>query len=229
MWVKICANTSLHDAQLAAELGADAVGFVFAPSKRRVTPAQVAAITPHLPAGVEKIGVFTPGDEPALREAVAVAGLTGVQLHGDFGDSQIEELLEASEGRLKLLQVVGYETQSEDPVRAREEFERRLAVAVRNPALWAVLLDAVKSGASGGLGLTFDWVEAGEIAARVYSAAPAGAPRLIVAGGLHASNVGEAISAFEPFGVDVASGVEASPGVKDPEKLRRFLASARGR
>jgi hypothetical protein len=85
MWVKICANTSVEDAQSAIDLGADAIGYVFAPSKRRVTPEQAGAITAGLRGDVERIGVFHEGDFEAIRSAVRVAGLTGVQLHGGPG------------------------------------------------------------------------------------------------------------------------------------------------
>jgi phosphoribosylanthranilate isomerase len=226
MFIKICANTNLEDALLAAELGADAVGFVFAPSKRRVTPEQVAAITPHLPQGVERVGVFAPADVEMLDEALAVSGLTAVQLHGEFVDWQIEGVLEKTKGNVKLLQVVGFEVDSEDAERAREQFERRLVEAVGNPSIWAVLLDAAKSGGSGGLGLSFDWSDARQIVARVY-AGRKNPPQLIVAGGLRPDNVREAIATFAPFGVDVASGVESHPGKKDPAKLKAFLEAAR--
>jgi phosphoribosylanthranilate isomerase len=226
MFIKICANTNLEDALLAAELGADAVGFVFAPSKRQVTPEEVAAITPYLPAGVERVGVFAPADVETLDEALAVAGLTAVQLHGEFWDWQIEGVLEKTEGNVKLLQVVGFEVDSEDPSLAREHFERRLVEAVDNPAIWAVLLDAAKSGGSGGLGLSFDWTDARQIVDRVY-AGRKNPPKLIVAGGLRPDNVAEAIATFAPFGVDVASGVEATPGKKDTAKLRAFIEAAK--
>jgi phosphoribosylanthranilate isomerase len=108
MWIKICANTNLADTQLAAELGADAVGFVFAPSKRQVTPEEVAAITPHLPGNVEKVGVFAPGDDDMLDEALEISGLTALQLHGDSVDWEIESLVEKTEGKLRLIQVVGF-------------------------------------------------------------------------------------------------------------------------
>ena len=176
MFIKICANTNLEDARLATELGADAVGFVFAPSKRQVTPEEVAEMTRHLPDGVEKVGVFAPGDDETLDEALTVSGLTAVQLHGEFVDWEIEGILDRTRGRVKLLQVVGFETESEDPVRAREEFERRLKEAVAHPAIWAVLLDAAKNGGSGGLGVRFDWAEAREIVAGAY-AEPKDAPK----------------------------------------------------
>ena len=85
VWIKICANTSLEDALLAAEAGADAVGFVFAPSSRRVTAAQIAAIAPHLPGNVEKIGVFVDASLDEIYSTVRACGLTGVQLHSVTG------------------------------------------------------------------------------------------------------------------------------------------------
>jgi phosphoribosylanthranilate isomerase len=161
-----------------------------------------------------------------LDEALAVSGLTAVQLHGEFWDWQIEGVLEKTQGNVKLLQVVGFEVDSEDAARAREHFERRLVEAVDNPAIWAVLLDAAKSGGSGGLGLSFDWTDARQIVDRVY-AGRKNPPKLIVAGGLRPDNVAQAIATFAPFGVDVASGVESSPGTKDPAKLKAFIEAAR--
>src|ERR1039458_2424422 len=105
IWIKICANTSLKDALLAAEAGADAVGFVFAPSPRRVTVAQVTAIVPHLPAAVEKIGVFV---DAALEEIVATVqacGLTGVQLHFDADPELPARLRERLGPELRILRV----------------------------------------------------------------------------------------------------------------------------
>ena len=94
LWIKICANTSLADAQLAAQAGADAVGFVFAPSPRQVTPAQAAAIVPHLPAALEKIGVFVDAAFEEISATVEAAGLTGVQLHWDAPHSLPAQLRE---------------------------------------------------------------------------------------------------------------------------------------
>lgn len=226
MWVKICANTNLHDAQLAAELGADAVGFVFAPSKRQVTPAQVAEIAPHLPGSVEKIGVFAahgPEDAPSIIEAVEIAGLTGVQLHGECNAALAELLNEAFEGRIRVIQTTMFEVAPANPQEAERTFDQHLHCASEIASVDAVLVDAMKSGASGGLGVAFDWKRAAELVQRAHVSC-----KVIVAGGLRPGNVAEAIRVFRPYGVDVASGVEERPGVKDPEKLRQFIAAARG-
>ena len=106
MWVKICANTNLEDALLAVELGADAVGFVFAPSKRRVTVEQVAEITAALPEGVEKVGVFTSTDAMEIVDAAEGAGLTVVQLHSALIRRWWRRLMRAAGTLLQVLQVV---------------------------------------------------------------------------------------------------------------------------
>ncbi|MDE1163234.1 MAG: phosphoribosylanthranilate isomerase [Acidobacteriaceae bacterium] len=219
-WVKICANTSAADAKLAAELGADAVGFVFAASKRQVNAEQVAAITSQLPESVERIGIFATDNAAEIIAAVSASGLSGVQMHGAVRPALIAALNEAFEGRVRLIQVVGFESGGEDA------FESALRAAVAQPAIDAVLLDAVKSGASGGLGVTFDWETAQRIVARVW-AETATEVKLIVAGGLRPENVAAAIGCFAPYGVDVASGTEASPGKKDPARLGAFLRNVR--
>ncbi|MDE1154320.1 MAG: phosphoribosylanthranilate isomerase [Acidobacteriaceae bacterium] len=220
MWVKICANTNLEDALLASELGADAIGFVFAPSKRQVNVEQVAAITSKLPAGIETIGVFTSGNAAEILAAAQAARLTGVQLHGHTDPALIETLRAAGGSNLRLVQVVGFERGKE------AEFAAALEQALRHPGIDAVLLDTVKSGVSGGLGVTFDWSSAAQIVRRLYEQTRS-QTKLIVAGGLHADNVAEAIAIFQPDGVDVASGTEASAGRKDPARVQAFLTAAR--
>jgi phosphoribosylanthranilate isomerase len=230
MFVKICANTNLHDAQLAAELGAEAVGFVFAPSKRQVVAAQVAAITEHLPANVEKIGVFLPDSAAEIIEAVDIAGLTGVQLHGALNPSLLDALTAAFEGRVRLIQVVGFEADPGNQAAAAARFGAAVRAALARPELSAILVDTAKSGASGGLGISFDWAAAAAILREAYAQAgehSEALPKLILAGGLRAENVAEAIRTLRPDGVDVASGVESSAGTKDPEKLRAFMSAAR--
>src|SRR5271168_3048324 len=102
MWIKICANTNLADARLAADLGADALGFVFAPSKRQVTVAQVAAITPHLPATVETVAVLISHDAEEIIDLVHSTGVTGVQLHGDLDLALVRALYAAFGDRVAI-------------------------------------------------------------------------------------------------------------------------------
>jgi phosphoribosylanthranilate isomerase len=220
MWVKICANTNVDDALLAVDAGADAVGFVFAESKRQVTPEQVREITRQLPAGVEKVGVFTTTDAAEILTAATEAGLTWVQLHSEF-DSQLVDVIDAkSGGLLKVLQVLDV------PENANlQELRETLRLALQDPYVEAVLLDASHGGASGGTGKPFDWER---VAAMVREVQSETGGKVIVAGGLRAENVGDAIARFSPWGVDVASGVEESPGKKDAVKVRAFLEAARG-
>jgi phosphoribosylanthranilate isomerase len=226
MFIKICANTNLEDAQLAAELGVDAVGFIFAPSKRRVVAAQVAEITEQLPAGLEKVGVFAADDPREIAHCVESAGLTAAQLHGAF-DAEMVRALSAERGdEMKIIQTVAYAVDAMDRAAADERFERMLRAAFDEPAVWAVLIDAEKSGASGGLGVAFDWAHVAEIVQRAIGAREP-RPRVILAGGLNAENVAQAIEMLKPWGVDVASDVEASPGRKDPARLRAFVDAAR--
>jgi phosphoribosylanthranilate isomerase len=216
MWIKICANTNLADATLAAELGADALGFVFAPSSRRVTAQQVAAITPHLPAAIEKIGVFATLDAEEIATMIRIAGLTGVQLHGGFSPRAIAALKAQLPG-LRVIQTAHWDNDGQTDVAFSQEVVELNAAE----GIDAVLIDSRTATASGGTGVAFDWNEA-----RKALAAP-GHKRLIVAGGLNPSNVQQAIALLEPWGVDVATGVESRPGQKDPEKLTEFIANAR--
>jgi phosphoribosylanthranilate isomerase len=221
MWIKICANTNLEDARLAVELGADAVGFVFAESKRRVNAEQVGAITRELPTSVEQVGVFTITDADEILRAAKMAGLTAVQLHSEF-DPKLVEMIEAgSGGTVRVFQVIDVAEDTDGL-----ELGTKLTEALLHPYIEAALLDASHGGTSGGTGKTFNWDGTAEIVRQV-TAETGG--KVIVAGGLRAENVGEAINAFLPWGVDVASGVEAAPGKKDAAKLREFIAAARGR
>ncbi len=220
MWVKICANTNLADALLAAELGADAVGFVFAQSRRRVTPEQVAAITPLLPEPVERIGVFDRGSSHEILAAAETAGLTGIQLHGAFSPDLYADLDRENDGRFTLLRVLHWHSSAPEAARSLAEQVRTLQQSAPEAR---VLLDTAVAGAkAGGTGVPFAWAEAASVLAPVR-----GDSRLIVAGGLRSDNVAQAIRALTPWGVDVASGVEAAPGIKDPEKLRGFFREAR--
>jgi phosphoribosylanthranilate isomerase len=220
MWIKICANTNLDDAQLAAGLGADAVGFVFSRSTRRVTPAEVARITPHLPVSVERIGVFPALDADEIARAAREAGLTAVQLHGGVSITLIRQLHEILNGEISLIQTVHWNIDAGDANAA--VVTQHLRDIATDGLVDRVLLDSKTSSASGGTGITFDWNSA-----RVALAEAATGLQVIVAGGLRPENVSEAIARLNPWGVDVASGVEQSPGRKSQEKLAAFLYAAR--
>jgi phosphoribosylanthranilate isomerase len=226
MWTKICANTNVEDALLAVELGADAVGFVFAPSKRQVTPEDVCEIVKALPARVEKVGVFATDDAAQIEDCVRVAGLTAVQLHGPFRTTVVKHLAEECAG-VKIIQTMAYELEPVNRDDHDARFEAALRLAFGDARVWAVLLDAAKSGTSGGLGVSFDWERVGKIVRRTRVAFGDVALHVILAGGLNSGNVEEAVAKLRPWGVDVASGVESSPGKKDPRKLRAFLAMAK--
>ncbi|MGB0123601.1 MAG: phosphoribosylanthranilate isomerase [Silvibacterium sp.] len=211
MWVKICANTSLEDARLAAEAGADAVGFVFAESARCVTAAQVRAITPQLPASLEKIGVFVDASFEELTAAIEECGLTGVQIHASREAGFAARLRERfSREQLRILKVIHF----------RDDLTAELRAAVADDALDAVLIDSRTATLLGGTGLRFDWQAArgSFVNSRL---------RLIAAGGLSPDNVSEAICTLQPWGVDVVTGVEALPGKKDAAKVRAFVENAR--
>jgi phosphoribosylanthranilate isomerase len=220
MWVKICANTNLVDAKLAAELGADAVGFVFAPSVRQVTPAQVAAITPHLPASLERVGVFPAWTAEQITQAIREAGLTTAQLHGGVDLDLIRRLADNFGSDLRIIQTIHWtvgDPEAETNVRAQFDL-----LAVAPTTANRVLIDSRVGVATGGTGVPFDW----GAARNLFATAPANL-ELILAGGLNPGNIKEAIDRLRPAGVDVASGVEAGPGRKDPTKLAAFLQKAR--
>jgi phosphoribosylanthranilate isomerase len=212
LWVKLCGNTCVEDAQLAVEAGADALGFIFAPSPRRVTPEQVAKIVAHLPGAIEKIGVFVESTLDDIVSTVRACGLTGVQLHS-HGEPELPARLRAELGPgLRILRVVHF-----GPEAAREA-----QGYCADPNVDAVLIDSRTATAAGGTGIAYDWNKARQTVFGATSEV-----RLIAAGGLNPENVAEAIATLRPWGVDVVSGVEASPGRKDPAKVRGFVANAR--
>ncbi len=222
MWIKICGNTNFEDAQAAVDAGADALGFVFAPSPRQVTPAQVRAITAQLPENIERYGVFVDSSFQSVTDIVAEAGLSGVQLHAskaandaDLAARLREHFSIAGRRRLGLLRALHFSAND-------GAFEAQLTDLQQDHAADAVLIDSRTATAPGGTGLRFDWARA---SGSFLKAAPH--LRLIAAGGLSPDNVAEAIATLRPWGVDVVSGVEASPGRKDAAKVRAFVARAR--
>ena len=221
MWVKICANTCVEDALEAAKLGADAVGFVFAPSKRQVTAAQVAPISAVLPGHVERVGVFGDVAAESIARDVESAGLTAVQLHGGFDPVLTDRLKKFLDPRVSLILTVTWAVAADAEDTARGVAEALARIAAYAPES-RVLIDAKVGGASGGTGVAFDWASA----VPVLMTQPA--LSMVLAGGLRAENVAEAIRTLHPWGVDVASGVEREAGRKDYEKLESFIENARG-
>ncbi len=197
MFVKICGITNEEDALLAVAMGADALGFVFAPgSRRQVSPDQARDIVRRLPNGTVTVGVFRDERPERVIEVVSRTGLTGAQLHGREPISEVRWIR-------KSITFVIQAFRAGDPA---------LASAGNGPAD-VILVDSPDPGS----GRLFDW--------KLAEGAPGGI-RLMVAGGLTAENVGDAIRRIRPWGVDVATGVESSPGRKDPRKLRRFITAA---
>jgi phosphoribosylanthranilate isomerase len=212
LWIKICANTSLADARLAAEAGADAVGFVFAPSPRRVTAEQAALIVPQLPAALEKIGVFVDAGFDEIAATVDAVGLTGVQLHFDAPSALAAQLRERFGPKLRILGVVHFGSATAE----------RVASMMGDANIDALMVDSRTAAAVGGTGVAFDWD-----AARGLIFDADGPMKFIAAGGLTPENVAEAIATLRPWGMDVVSGVESAPGRKDPAKVRAFIDRAR--
>jgi phosphoribosylanthranilate isomerase len=220
MWIKICGNTNLEDAQLAAELGADAVGFVFAPSARQVTAAQVSQITPHLPEGIECVGVFPALKAEEIANIAQESGLSTVQLHGGVSHDLIRQLDGIFNGQVKLIQTVHWDVDAGDA--SAGLLAQQLRQIAAEDLVNRVLIDSKVGSATGGTGVPFDWN-----AARATLAEAGAGLKLIVAGGLRSDNVAEAIRRLNLWGVDVASGVEESPGRKSREKLSAFIQAAR--
>jgi phosphoribosylanthranilate isomerase len=198
--VKICGVRRLEDAQLACELGADALGFVFWPdSPRFVDPDGARAIVSRLPPFVSIVGVFVNQDAAYVAEVTATVPLTAIQLHGDESPDSYRHL------RPHLIKSIAVHA-GLDPVGASEAL----------PLTTTILLDAHDPIRRGGTGRTIDWHTARALA-RLRP--------VILSGGLHAGNIADAVSHVRPYAVDVSSGVEASPGVKDPDRLRGLFAA----
>ena len=197
MFVKICGITNEDDALFAVAMGADAVGFIFAPSPRQVAVQTVYDITRRLPPEVLTVGVFKDELPERVVELANKANLKAVQLHGR---ESREQTIEVAQSIRWVIKAFG----ADSPHLGEADQYGTDMVMVDTPG--------------GGSGKVFDWGLTGEVPDNV---------RLILAGGLDADNVADAIEIVEPWGVDAASGTEASPGKKDPTLVRRFIANAR--
>ena len=201
MLVKICGITQLEDAEAAVECGASALGFVFWPdSPRFIDPTRAFAIAAKLPPFVTPVGVFVNQPAEHVNEVAAFVGLGAVQLHGE---ESVEYAATLTRPVLKAMTLTATADGTID----------------RWPSTAMVLLDTHDPVRRGGTGQTIDWTRAAAVAAR---------RRILLAGGVTPDNVAEAIDRVRPFGIDVSSGVESSPGVKDRGKLRALFEAVSG-
>jgi phosphoribosylanthranilate isomerase len=204
MIVKICGITRPEDAEVAVAAGADWIGLNFWPRSRRyVSLARALEVAEVIPGDVKKVGVFVNAPAPTVIEAARRVGLDLLQFHGD----EDAAYLAAFAGGYRFLKAL----------RIRAPLDLRAIDLLEGTD--TVLLDAPSESYGGG-GRPFDWALARQARDR--------GKRIVLAGGLTPENVGEAVREVRPFGVDVASGVERAPGLKDPDKVRRFVAAARG-
>ena len=205
--VKVCGLTRASDARAAAELGARYIGVIFAGGPRTLDPEAARLVLDGGGVNVDRVGVFGEVDPKTIATVVDLAKLDIVQLHADPGPEQVRAIQQASGAHVwAVVRVDG----TLDAAELRE--------------LWssadALVLDSKVKGMLGGSGVSFDWSEAG------HATRPR-AGRLVVAGGLTAANVGEAIDALSPDIVDVSSGVESSPGIKDHARIADFMEAVR--
>jgi phosphoribosylanthranilate isomerase len=195
--LKICGITNISDAYMAAECGVDALGFIFYPkSQRYVAPAKAKKIIQKLPCEIITVGVFVNQEIHAVKEIVSFCGLHLIQLHGDESPEYCGQFPMST-----LIKAVSYQTEKE-------------IQELKNYPVAAILMDAREAGHYGGTGKNSDW----RLAIKVKETHP-----LILAGGLNRENIREAIERVRPQAVDINSGVEISPGKKDPLKIREIM------
>jgi phosphoribosylanthranilate isomerase len=202
--VKICGNTCVEDARLAAELGADYLGFIFAESKRKVDMAAASKVMEALPHFKKFVGVFLNQPKTVVESIAGELGIRILQFHGDETALYCRSFMEK-----------GYEVIKTFHIRDAMSLKRLDEYNVSS-----FLFDTYSKDEMGGTGLPFNW--------NLIEDRPYVHDRLFLAGGLKAGNVREAIRRLRPFAVDVASGVEKSPGKKDPQLLEEFILMAKG-
>jgi len=196
--VKICGITNSGDAKMAVHMGANALGFIFAPSPREIKPENAREIIRALPPFVKAVGIFVNEESLRIRQIVHFCGLDLVQLHGDEPPPMCEEFMPRT---IKAFQI-------------RDESSLR-RIKPYGEGVRAILLDTYAKDKRGGTGSTFDWDLA--VKGKAF-----GIP-IILSGGLNPSNVGKAISTVKPFAVDINSGVEESPGKKSPDLMKSLM------
>jgi phosphoribosylanthranilate isomerase len=201
--VKICGITEYEAASMAARLGVDALGFIFAESPRQVAPDRARAIIRKIPPFIKTVGVFVNETPEAIREVMHYCGLDLVQLHGDASPALCQSLMPCT---IKVLRI-------------KNESSARAGMAYRGKVR-ALLLDTFSEEKAGGTGMAFDW----ELALKIKKLQIP----IILSGGLGPSNVREAIRTVEPYAVDVNSGVEECPGRKNPLLMKALMEKLRG-
>jgi len=223
-WVKICGITNLEDALAAADAGADALGFVFhEKSPRYVDPGTAAAIAQQVTEKIEKVGVFVDPPQNGLAEIANGVGLTMLQCR--VGSKPGAESKAAFQQPVRMLFQLSVGRLLADEKRFQgliAEFLRMSESPKRPSGLDTFLLDSSTPEQPGGTGRTLDWRRLAPLVHVMNKSA-----KVVAAGGLTAANVTEAMRLLRPWGVDVSTGVEASPGKKDPIKLRAFLKAVR--
>ena len=197
--IKICGLTRTEDVSTAIAAGADAVGFVFTTSPRRISIDTAQKLLGYVPEGVLRVGLFMDQDRSEIERVVNAVALDVLQFHG----SETER--ECSAFGLPWLKAVAMENE-QSAKRAERDF----------PGAMGLLLDSHTKGTRGGSGRVFDWSLSRPVSKPVW-----------LAGGLNAGNVGQAIHTLRPFAVDVSSGVESAPGIKDAARIAAFIKSVR--
>lgn len=233
-WIKICGTTNLDDALTAIDAGADALGFVFyEKSPRNVAPQVVREIVKKLPPEIEKVGVLPETPPTSWKDLAEECGLTAIQVYPPFPSPPVSEdptELRATAGVGGPMAKVYFAFSALDlmgnPPRINVNFRSfapRLDAGMNPPIRFnTVVLDSGTPQQPGGTGKPFDWKAAAPLIETMSKAV-----NVIIAGGLNPNNVADAIRILNPWGVDVVSGVEASPGKKDLEKVRAFITAVR--
>jgi len=199
--VKICGIKNLNDAIFAVDYGADAIGFVFAKSIRKVSKEKTRAIIRKLPPFITTVGLFVNETEEKIEAACRFCGLNAIQLHGNEPPNVINKLKNYKT-------IKAFRIQSEKDISPIKKYKPN-----------AILLDGYSENKMGGTGTTFDWT----IVKKIRTSIP-----IIVAGGLTHLNVSLAIKIVNPYGVDVSSGVESMPGKKDRKLIKKFIDAVKG-
>lgn len=199
--VKICGITNAEDAQDAVALGADALGFIFADSPRRITETAARVIIKSLPPFISSVGLFVNESIERVKDVCEFCGIYTVQLHGEESPEYLYGL-------------AGYKI-----IKAFRVRDRNVLDILKDYSVDAFLLDSYTQGKMGGTGTSFPWEIAKE--AKRFG-------QIIIAGGLTPENIADAIIVAHPYAVDVSSGVETRPGKKDKDLMKRFIAVVKG-